>query len=325
MNRAVNKSIRLSQIEALLLANPEGLTQADIADRLGVHRSTIMRNLADMSAPVYEDHGRIFIDREAYLINLRLSLHEALSIHLAGRFMSTCMDRRNPHVASALRKLGIALEKLAPSISNFVRCSANNFDDDSKRQDPHYLQVLEKMTLAWAEKRKVQLWYRSSGRQHVKEHIFCPYFFEVSAVGQAIYIIGKIEPESAIRTFKVDRVERIELLKEMYAAPDDFDPDQLFGRAWNIWFTEQDPVEVQLRFSQRVARRVLETRWHPTEQVIEQKDGSLLWCASIAEPLEMLPWIRGWGADCEVLKPDDLRDALIRETNLLACLYDVGR
>ena len=321
MNRIENKSIRLSQIELLLIDHPEGLTQAELARRLGVHRSTILRNLADISAPIYEDHGRICIDREVYLVNLRLNLHEALSIHLAGRFMSNCMDRRNPHVASALRKLGIALERLAPSISNFVRSSANTFDDGSKRQDPHYLQVLEKMTLAWAEKRKVQLWYRSADGNNVKEYIFCPCFVEVSAVGQAIYAIGYIEPDNQMRTFKIDRVERIELQRESYAISADFDPDQLFSHAWGIWYTEQEPLEVQLCFSQRVARRVLETRWHPTEQVAEQEDGSLLWCASIAEPLEMLPWIRGWGADVEVLQPQELRQQIKEEVETMSQIY----
>lgn len=323
MSRIENKIMRLSQIEALLMDNPEGLTQADLAQCLGVHRSTILRNLADIQAPVYEDHGRLFLDREAYLVNLRLTLHEALSIHLAGRFMSTCMDRRNPHVASALRKLGISLEKLAPLISHFVRNSANTFDDDSKRQDPHYLQVLEKITLAWAEKRQVQLWYRGAERKQVKEYTFCPYFVEVSAVGQAVYAIGIIQPQNQTRTFKIERVERIELLKERYTIPADFNPNAMLAQAWGIWFTDEEPLEIKLRFSARVAARVKETRWHPTEQVTEQPDGSLLWSASIAEPREMLPWVRGWGADVEVLEPQELRETILNEVKNLAMIYQM--
>ena len=321
MTRAENKSMRLSQIEALLIDNPQGLSQAELARRLEVHRSTILRNLADIHAPIYEENGRLFIDREAYLVNLRLNLHEALSIHLAGRFMSTCMDRRNPHVASALRKLGISLEKLAPLISHFVRNSANTFDDDSKRQDPLYLQVLEKLTLAWAEKRQVQLWYRGAERKQVKEYTFCPYFVEVSAVGQAVYAIGIIQPQNQTRTFKIERVERIELLKERYTIPADFDPNAMLAQAWGIWFTDEEPLEIKLRFSARVAARVRETRWHPSEQVSELEDGSLLWCASIAEPREMLPWVRGWGADVEVLEPQELRNKIKEETRIMYQQY----
>ena len=324
MNRIENKSTRLAQIETLLMDHPEGLTQADLARRLGVHRSTILRNLADIQAPIYEDQGRLFLDREAYLVNLRLTLHEALSIHLAGRFMATCMDRRNPHTASMLRKLGISLEKLAPLISHFIRSSADAFDDDSKRQDPHYLQVLEKITLAWAEKQKVQLWYRGADEKEVKEHLFCPYFVEVGAVGQAIYAIGRVDPQKEMRTFKIDRVERIELLKDTYSIPKSFNPQQLLSQAWGIWYTGQQPVKIQLRFSARVAARVKETCWHPTEKVAEQADGSLLWCASIAEPREMQPWIRGWGADVEVLEPQELREKMREESKLLYEQYCFG-
>jgi len=49
--------------------------------------------------------------------------------------------------------------------------------------------------------------------------------------------------------------------------------------------------------------------------------GSLLWCASIAEPREMLPWVRGWGADVEVLEPQFLRNQIQNETRLLFQLY----
>lgn len=321
MNRAENKSARLTQIEALLMDRTDGLTRAELARRLGVHRSTIGRNLVDMRAPTYEERGRIFIDRRAYLVNLRLTLHEALSIHLAGRFMATCMDRRNPHVASMLRKLGISLEKLAPLISRFIRSSANTFDDASKRQDLHYLQVLEEITLAWAEKRKVQLWYHGVEGKVVKEYIFCPYFIEVGAVGQAVYVIGYIEPQSEMRTFKIERVERVEVLEETYSIPDDFNPQNMLNQAWGIWFTEQEPVEVQLRFSARVAARVKETCWHPSERVSEQGDGSLLWSAEIAEPREMLPWVRGWGADVEVLGPEELRVSIATEIKNLAEMY----
>jgi predicted DNA-binding transcriptional regulator YafY len=35
----------------------------------------------------------------------------------------------------------------------------------------------------------------------------------------------------------------------------------------------------------------------------------------------MLPWVRSWGADCEVLAPEALRAELIAETQRLAAVY----
>ena len=48
-----------------------------------------------------------------------------------------------------------------------------------------------------------------------------------------------------------------------------------------------------------------------------------IWSADVAEWREMLPWVRGWGADVEVLEPKELRNALTREAQELAELYKV--
>jgi len=139
---------------------------------------------------------------------------------------------------------------------------------------------------------------------------FAPYFIEPYAVGQTTHVIGWREPPGAVRTFKVERIQRIELTARSYAIPGDFDPRELLAEAWGIWYTEAEPVEVVLRFHPRVAGRVRETRWHRSEQIEEQPDGSLVWRARVAEPQEMLPWVRGWGADVEVVEPEELRDTL---------------
>ncbi len=323
MGRAENKVSRLLQIEALLLAYPEGLTQSEIARRLGVNRSTILRNLPDLRAEcaVYqEDDGRLVIDRDQYLTNVRLTLHEAMAVHLAARLMATRSDRQNPHAAAALRKLGVSLEKLAPRVAEHLKLSAAVMDDESQRHDPVYLDVLETLTRAWSLKRKVWLKHQTpDGR--VAAYTFAPYFIEPYAVGQTTHAIGWREPPDALRTFKLERIRAIRLLDETYDIPVDFDPRARLADAWGIWYTEGEPVEVVLRFHPRVAYRVRETRWHRSEQVEEQPDGGLIWRAQVSEPLEMAPWVRGWGADVEVIEPKELRETLMGEAKAMAEQY----
>jgi predicted DNA-binding transcriptional regulator YafY len=81
----------------------------------------------------------------------------------------------------------------------------------------------------------------------------------------------------------------------------------MFERAWDI-IADQDPVEVVLRFSPAVAARVREARWHPTETVAEEADGSLAWQATVAGTIEIRLWILSWGDDVEVLAPAPLRE-----------------
>ena len=57
------KGERVAQLELLLRSHPEGLRRAEIARRLGVHRSTISRYVEDLSKKIdlYEDNNLIKI------------------------------------------------------------------------------------------------------------------------------------------------------------------------------------------------------------------------------------------------------------------------
>ncbi len=112
-----------------------------------------------------------------------------MAVHLAARLMATRMDKQNPHVASALRKLGLALEDLAPLISEHVATSADIMDDQARRYDPVYLNVLQTLTRAWSLDQKVRVKYKLPGGE-VFSYTFAPYFVEPYAVGQTTHVIG---------------------------------------------------------------------------------------------------------------------------------------
>lgn len=325
MNRAQEKALRLLQIEQLLWAHPEGLTQSQIAERLGVNRSTIWKYLDKDHLPpsIYVDDldgNRLKLDRTADLTKASFSLHEVMAIHLATRLLATRTDKQNPHAASALRKLGKALQRLDSNISGHLLRSADVMDEDADFRDPVYLKVLETLTEAWSAGRKLKVQHQmENGR--VFDYTLSPYFIEPYAVGQTAHVIGWREPPNALRTLKIERIRAAEITRDAYTIPADFDPRTYLRNAWGIWTSDQEPVEVVLRFHPRVAMRVRETRWHSSQRIEEQADGYLLWRVQVAEPQEMLPWARGWGADCQVLEPDSLRKALETEVQKLIKLY----
>lgn len=327
MESAENKSGRLLQLLELLLAHPQGMTRADIARRLNVHRSTIKRYVDEMSqqlhVPIWEDGNLVGINRDDYETRVHLTLNESMAIHLATRLMATRMDKHNPHAAAALRKLGQALEKFAPQISRHLLISADVMDDAAQRYDPNYLRILETLTRAWSEGRLVHLWHKQEGTGRIFEYDFAPYFIEPYAIGQTTHVIGLRQKPDKMLTFKLERIQRAELLNDSYIIPPEFNPQAQLADAWGIWYTEAEPVEVVLRFHPRVAGRVKESRWHRSEAVTEQPDGYLLWRARIAEPQEMLPWVRGWGADCEVVEPMELRKAILTEVHRLNGVYKI--
>jgi hypothetical protein len=116
------------------------------------------------------------------------------------------------------------------------------------------------------------------------------------------------------------------VLDDSFTVAAGFDPFKLLGGAWGIWFDEgSQPVTVRLRFSgERAIRRMGEERWHPSEHSERDGEGRLIWAAEIDEPQEMLPWIRGWGADCEVLEPQELREQVLGEIRRQMRAYGAG-
>lgn len=327
MNRAENKAQRLLQIEKLLWAHPEGLTQSEVARRIGVNRSTIWKYIENNELPpgVYQDEfddNKLKLDRAADLTRASFSLHEVMALHLATRLLATRTDKQNPHAASALRKLAKALQRLDHNVSHHLLRSADVMDEAAVYRDPVYLQVLETLTAAWSAGRKVRVEHlHVSGR--VDAYTFAPYFIEPYAVGQTTHAIGWRDPPRAIRTFKIERLRSAQILPDHYEVPADFDPVALLRDAWGIWYREGEPVEVVLRFHPRVAQRVRETQWQRGQQVDIQSDGWLLWRARVAEWREMLPWLRGWGADVEVVGPLEMRETAIGETRALCRLYAI--
>ena len=70
-----------------------------------------------------------------------------------------------------------------------------------------------------------------------------------------------------------------------------------------------------------VNTQVRERQWHPSQTLENTADGGCLLRVQVAEPLEMKPWIRSWGAQVEVLAPGWLRAEIAAEMRQAAAQY----
>jgi proteasome accessory factor B len=125
-----------------------------------------------------------------------------------------------------------------------------------------------------------------------------------------LYLVGFDETRGAIRTFKVERIRDVSVAPASFAPPEPGLVAEMFDRAWDI-IADQEEVEVVVRFSPTVAARVQEARWHPSQRVTEEPDGSILWRATVAGTIEIRLWVLSWGDDAEVVAPDSLRDDVV--------------
>jgi CRISPR-associated endonuclease/helicase Cas3 len=79
---------------------------------------------------------------------------------------------------------------------------------------------------------------------------------------------------------------------------------------------------VILQFNSDAAPYVRERTWHASQEIESGPDGGLSLHLRIAEPLEMLPWIRSWGPQVEVLAPGWLRERVADELKQAAEIYN---
>jgi len=183
MTRLANRAERLRQVERLLYnAPPDGMSATQIAERCCVHRATVYRDIRSLEAddvPIWQEEGRFGILRDRYLTTVRVTLHEAMALYLSARLLSAHSDEHNPNVVSALEKLATAMpEYIGQHIARTADLVRN------RRPNERYRRVLETLTQAWAERRRIRIWYRSPKSGEVQARDFDSYFIGNRSGGQ---------------------------------------------------------------------------------------------------------------------------------------------
>ncbi|MHB8991865.1 MAG: helix-turn-helix transcriptional regulator [Chloroflexota bacterium] len=319
-----DRTARLNRICQLLYEYPQGVTPKRLAELCEVSVRTVFRDLhaiqRDPDYPIWQEGGRYGLERRAFLPPLKLTLPEAMTLFLAARLVSRYSDERDPTIASAFGKLAAVLPRpVAQHVAETVGGML------VRPENPQYARVFEILSTAWASGRAVRIWYPQSGGgppSTTEERLVEPYFLEPSQIGHSCYLIAFCHHAGALRTFKLERIRHIELTEEAYLIPASFDPNDYLKASWGVVADEE--VEVRLRFSPTVARRMKECTWHPSQRVGDLPDGRLDFAVTVAGTMEITPWILSWGAEVEVLAPEQLRAKVADIATRMRTTYIVG-
>jgi predicted DNA-binding transcriptional regulator YafY len=304
---------RMLRVVAVLRGHPEGIRPAEIARRTGVATRTVYRDLRaleiEVGVAVWSEDGLWGVVGEEFLPPLKLTLDEAMAVVLSARLMVRYADKYDPDLAAAFEKLEEVLpQPLAAHVERTLDVLAQH------PRDAGFSERVHRLTRAWAERRVVRLDYepaRYAPESAARSAVVRPYLIEPSLQTHALYLIGWDETRDALRTFKIERIRDVALTPRTFELPEGDGLESALRRAWDI-IADQPPTEVVLRFSPSVAARVREATWHPTQQVVQDDDGSLTWRAIVAGTIEIRLWILSWGDEVEVLAPPELRQDVAR-------------
>ena len=317
MSRTLGKAQRLTGLLELLRL--KAWSTKELATRFGVPIRTVQRDLKSLKESGYDvlspSRGLHTLDASGSGLNPV----EALAVHAAVRLLYHHSPTRSSYYRSALEKLAARLPEPARGVA------AASAQDLRARPDDRALELVAR---AWFEGKVLAFDYRSpTGSGKWRPNELEVYFVEISRDNLATYAIGfERSFHKRVRTWKLSRMKNTRLLNDTYIIPVDFDPKLYLSTAWGVVGTSGGPpATVKLRFRGESAERILEGGY-PNMTVEGVGDAVLAEVVVGTDdsgfPLEILPWVRSWGPQVEVLGPEDLRERWLDDARSLTSLYD---
>jgi predicted DNA-binding transcriptional regulator YafY len=320
------KGERVAQLELLLHSHPEGLRRAEIARRLGVHRSTISRYVDELKQyiDIYEDNNLIKIKTKDGDENIALSVYESLAFNLSAEILATNSEFQNPHLASGLRKIAMNMRSYAPKISDNVINLAEQIDKQvqQKKESSKFNSILEVLIDSWVSGRIVRIVQNSSGLEPVETEL-APYFIgfreEDSGGRNPISVTGRLRHTTEIITIDINTITSAIILDETYTIPDNLKPFKL--RETEERYESMDMIPLRLKIKEKSAMNVFHSVVHGTPVFEKQEDGTTLCSMDVENSIELFLRIIQCGDSVEIISPESFKKKFCKMLTKILAIY----
>jgi proteasome accessory factor B len=294
-------------------------TAADLGDKLGVTERTIRRDieaLQEAGFPLYDERadGRKvwrLVDGYKQRLTQTFTMSELAALYFGKNLMSFLGGAPFAQdLESAFAKIREALPaKSLPylaRIQDLFSARPDPFKDYSKKQD-----VISSLIDAILHQRRAQIAYFSFNSKKTKSYTLDPYRLVYYRGG--LYLYARAEEYGEVRTFAVERVQKIEVLDAAFEAPSDFNVNEYARGAFGIAGGKAEPVE--LHFDSEIAGYIRERVWHESQDLEDGPGGSVRLRMSVAPGFELQAWIKGFLPHVEVIEPEALRDKIASDVD----------
>jgi predicted DNA-binding transcriptional regulator YafY len=140
-------------------------------------------------------------------------------------------------------------------------------------------------------------------------------------VDKVVYLLATFEEYTDVRQLAFHRIHSAEMLTERSSIPAGFSLKQYVESGEFRYVLREGTIALKLRMAAGRAKHLAETRLSETQQITTAKDGLVLIEAEVADTHQLRFWLKGFGADVEVLAPSYLRREMRREAQALAAIY----
>jgi predicted DNA-binding transcriptional regulator YafY len=325
MGRKPKRYSQVARISFMLRRLIGGATVGELAEELQVTKRQVhrdLRQLEESGYPLDQEHGRWKLPVGFKGLEVTVSPYELMSLHLAQSHVAYL--KGTPFVddlEAVIKKVEAGLpdktrNHLERILTTFAPLQRPGRDYAAQK---NVLSSLRKALLR--QLTVVLLGYQKPGAGHSKDYLVDPYTMVLYQYG--LYLVGYSHRARGSRTFAVERIRNVEITEGMFDLPQSFSLAERFEQGFGL--IEEPPQEVKIWISSDWAYFVKERRWHPTQALHPQKDGSVILTMRCGGLDELTSWILSLGPGARVLCPQALIDNVSSQLILAAKPYQYSR
>ena len=320
-SRAATQVRRQWRLLRLLGSAPQGLGVADLAAELDVAIKTVRRDLATLRRADFpltehaERHGRKRWRIAAETVPVpRLRTDEIVALHLARRFLTPLAGT---FFWQSLTEAFDKLQGLCPAAIASYAAGLDGVLHLTRRGHGDYrtqAEIVDELFRAAEERLQTVMLYRSRKATEPVEYEIHP--LRLTWHHGSLYLDAWSADHGHVRTFKVDRVQSVEVGRLSFTPPEDFDADGYAAGSFGVWHGD-DPIEVVVRFAPAAVRHVRESFWHESMTTRALPDGGLLATLRLTATAEVRAWVLSFGPRATVVSPPELVEGILADLHAM--------
>ena len=298
-----------------------------LAERLEVTQKTIQRDVNfirdQLELPLEYNkamHGYEFTSDVANFPVFEAQVEDLAAMFLARHAMKSVKGTK---LAEALKP---AFERLTRQLNGKVNMNWGSMDQvftvkESGVVDAD-LTLFGQLAEAVLNQHEVSFTYRKMGDEKSIKRRLQPY--HVGEIDGGWYVIGYDVIRDGMRTFAIQRIKGLSVLKATFERPKNFQIGQHLGGSIGVWdHNEAGPIEVIIEVTGWMARIAQERLWHPTQttKMLDDLGEKVELRMQLTNLEEVKHLVLSWGTCAKVIAPKELREVVRKEATAVVKMY----
>ena len=182
-------------------------------------------------------------------------------------------------------------------------------------------QFLAPIIEALRDKHAIQMTYQGFDKTHPSTFVVEPYCLKMFK--QRWYLLAYSPVKDKTLVYALDRMHEVEITKQKYELPNDFDAEFYFRNTYGVSFAEEQPEEVKISISAGQANYLRTLPLHPSQKEEERNEEYSVFSYYVVPTFEFCQELYQYGSDVEVLAPEKLRQEFARDAAKTNKMYNV--